>query len=134
MLFPKKSKFKKFQKGSLPNRILSFNRIPQFGTYCLKAISFGIFSGRQIEAGRKIIMKKVKRKGRLWVRVFPHIPVSKKPVETRMGKGKGSVDHWIFKVRPGMIVYEIEGISHILALEIFKIVSKKLPFFTKMSL
>jgi len=133
MLSPKKYKYKKSQKGSLPNKIVSNNRKPNFGSYCLKAISHGIFTGRQIEAGRKIIMKKVKRKGKLWVRIFPQIPVTKKPIETRMGKGKGSVDHWVFKVRPGIILYEVEGVSYSSALEIFGIVSKKLPVFTKIS-
>jgi large subunit ribosomal protein L16 len=133
MLTPRNPRYRKVQKGSLPNTILSGNRKPQFGCYALKATSFGILSSRQIEAGRKLIMKKVKKRGKLWVRIFPHTPVTRKPVEVRMGKGKGAVDHWVFKVRPGAILYEVEGLSSNLVSDIFKLVSKKLSVSTKMS-
>jgi large subunit ribosomal protein L16 len=131
LLSPRKFKYKKSQKGSLPNKILSCKRELIFGSFGLKSLDFGLLTANQIEAGRRLIMKKIKKKGKLWVRIFPHIPISKKPIEVRMGKGKGGVDHWAFKANPGILLYEIEGLSYKKAFELFRQVSKKLPIKTK---
>lgn len=123
---PRKTKYKKAQKGALPNKILSHAAELAYGTYALKAIDFGILTSNQIEAAQKVILKKIKKKGKLWTCIFPHLPKTKKPVEVRMGKGKGSVDLWISKVMPGTILYEIEGISFKTAQEILNESSQKL--------
>ena len=132
LLSPRKFKYKKAQKGSLPNKVLSIKREVIFGSFALKSMDFGLLTANQIESGRRLIMKKIKKRGKLWVRIFPHIPVSRKPIEIRMGKGKGAVDHWVFKAKPGILLYEIEGLTSKKALELFKQVSKKLPIKTKL--
>ncbi len=129
---PRKTKYKKMQKGSIPNKILSQSENVVYGVYAFKAVSFGILTNKQLEAARRVIMKKIKKQGKLWIRVFTHIPKTKKPVEVRMGKGKGSVDSWITKVQPGTILYEIDGISLKLAQELFKESAQKLPLRLKL--
>lgn len=129
---PRKTKYKKMQKGSIPNKILSQTDNVIYGKYAFKAASFGIITNKQLEAARRVIMKKIKKQGKLWIRVFTHIPKTKKPVEVRMGKGKGSVDSWVTKIQPGTIIYEIDGISLKLAQELFKESAQKLPLNLKL--
>ncbi len=132
LLFPRRFKYKKIRKGSLPTNVVSSCRNPEFGTFGLKAEWFGILTAKQLEASFRVISKLIKKTGRLWVRVFPQIAVSKKPVEVRMGKGKGPVDHWVAKIRPGTILFELTGLSPRKAEEVFKKASTKLPFKTRM--
>lgn len=129
---PRKSKYKKVQKGNIPNKIISSTAIITYGSFAIRAIDFGILTNKQIEAAQKVISKKIKKKGKLWIRIFPHLPKTKKPVEVRMGKGKGSVDTWISKIYPGTILYEIEGISIKLAQEIFQESVQKLSLKCKL--
>lgn len=98
-----------------------------FGDFALKAVSRGRLTARQIEAARRTITRKVKRGGKLWIRVFPDKPVSKKPLEVRMGKGKGNVEYWVALVQPGKVLYEIEGVPEELAREAFTLAAAKLP-------
>lgn len=132
LLTPRKTKYKKSQKGSLPNKILSSSKNLAYGNFAFKASNFGILTNKQIEAARRVIMKKIKKQGKLWVRVFTHLPKSKKPVEVRMGKGKGSIDSWVAKIKPGTILYEIDGISLKLAQELFYESAQKLPLKIKL--
>jgi large subunit ribosomal protein L16 len=129
---PRKTKFRKMQKGSIPNKLLSNAENIVYGNYAFKATTFGIISNKQLEAARRVIMKKIKKQGKLWIRVFTHLPKTKKPVEVRMGKGKGSVDSWIVKIKPGTILYEIDGISLKLAQELFNESTQKLPIKLKL--
>jgi large subunit ribosomal protein L16 len=126
MLQPKRTKFRKQQKGR--NRgLANTGNLVSFGDFGLKAISRGRLTSRQIEAARRTITRHVKRGGKLWIRVFPDKPVSKKPLEVRMGKGKGSVEYWVAQIQPGRVLYEIEGISEELAREAFELAAAKLP-------
>ncbi len=129
MLQPKKTKFRKQQKGK--NRGLSQvgNKV-SFGEFGLKATGRGLMTARQIEAARRAITRHVRRGGKLWIRVFPDTPITKKPVEVRMGKGKGNVEFWVSKIQPGRMLYEMEGVSEELAKEAFRLASAKLPFST----
>jgi large subunit ribosomal protein L16 len=132
MLQPKRTKFRKQQKGR--NRGLALTGCEvSFGEYGLKAISRGRLTARQIEAARRTITRRVKRGGKLWIRVFPDKPVSKKPLEVRMGKGKGNVEYWVAQVQPGRMLYEIEGVSEELAREAFALAAAKLPVQTTFS-
>jgi len=99
-----------------------------FGDYALKAVGCGYMTAQQIESARIAINRKVKRGGKLWIRVFPDKPITKKPAETRMGKGKGAPDHWVAVIRPGRVLYELKGIPEELALEALRLASFKLPF------
>jgi len=101
-----------------------------FGEYGLKSVERGRVSARQIEAARRAMTRAVKRSGKIWIRVFPDVPISNKPLEVRMGKGKGNVDHWVSKVQPGTMLYEMEGVSEELAREAFKLAAAKLPIKT----
>ena len=105
------------------------NRV-SFGEYGLKAAERGRVSARQIEAARRAMTRAIKRGGKIWIRVFPDVPISNKPLEVRMGKGKGNVDHWVSKVQPGAVLYEMEGVSEDLAREAFKLAAAKLPIKT----
>lgn len=126
-LYPKKTKYKKIRKGNL---IKFKNQKLVFGYYGLKATQSGIVSARQLEAARQAISRKIKRKGKIWLRLFPNYPVTKKPTEVRMGKGKGSVQYWASKVGIGTIIFEITGISENIANKAFKTGSAKLPIKT----
>ena len=106
--------------------VLKENRV-SFGEYGLKATTRGRITSRQIEAARRAITRHVKRGGKLWIRVFPDKPISKKPLEVRMGKGKGSVEYWVAQIKPGAILYEIQGVSEQLAQEAFRLAAAKLP-------
>jgi large subunit ribosomal protein L16 len=102
-----------------------------FGEYALKAVGCGKMTAQQIEAARIAINRKIKRTGQLWIRVFPDKPITKKPAETRMGKGKGSPEYWVAQIRPGRILYELAGVEEELALEALELAANKLPFPTK---
>jgi len=126
MLQPKRTKFRKQHKGRNRGLAQAGNRV-NFGEYGIKAVSRGRLTARQIEAARRTITRKVKRGGKLWIRVFPDKPVSKKPLEVRMGKGKGNVEYWVALVQPGKVLYEIEGVPEPLAREAFTLAAAKLP-------
>jgi large subunit ribosomal protein L16 len=126
MLQPKRTKFRKQQKGRNRGLAQAGNRV-SFGEYALKAITRGRITARQIEAARRTVTRKVKRGGKLWIRIFPDKPISKKPLEVRMGKGKGNVEYWVALVQPGTVLYEIEGVSEELAREAFALAAAKLP-------
>ena len=126
MLQPKRTKFRKQHKGRNRGLAQSGNKV-SFGEFGLKATGRGRLTARQIEAARRTITRTVKRGGKLWIRVFPDKPVSKKPLEVRMGKGKGNVEYWVAPIQPGRMLYEIEGVSEELAREAFALASAKLP-------
>ncbi|MFQ5643954.1 MAG: 50S ribosomal protein L16 [Thiogranum sp.] len=126
MLQPKRTKFRKQQKGRNRGLALSGSKV-SFGEFALKSTTRGQITARQIEAARRTITRKVKRGGKLWIRVFPDVPITKKPIEVRQGKGKGNVEYWVAKIQPGRVIYEIEGVSEELAREAFKLAAAKLP-------
>jgi large subunit ribosomal protein L16 len=122
-------KFRKMMKGR--NRGLAHRGSKiSFGEYGLKATGRGRITARQIEAGRRAITRHVKRGGKIWIRVFPDKPISKKPLEVRMGKSKGSVEYWVAQIQPGRVLYEIEGVSEELAREAFELAAQKMPLST----
>lgn len=129
MLQPKRTKFRKQQKGR--NRGLAHRGSKvSFGEYALKAAGRGRITARQIEAARRAMTRHIKRGGKIWIRVFPDKPISKKPLEVRMGKGKGSVEYWVAQIQPGRVLYEMEGVSEELAREAFALAAAKLPIET----
>ena len=129
MLQPKRMKFRKMMKGR--NRGLAHRGSKiSFGEYGLKATGRGRITARQIEAGRRAITRHVKRGGKIWTRFSPKKPISKKPLEVRMGKGKGSVEYWVAQIQPGRVLYEIEGVSEELAREAFELAAQKMPLST----
>lgn len=130
MLFPKKTKFKKQFKGKIKGKTFRSHKIV-FGNYGIKALEECRITSKQIEATRRNIVRKMKRLGFLWVRIFPDTPVTSKPKEIRMGKGKGNVDFWSSKIKKGQILFEISGISLSEAKKIFESSSNKLPIKTK---
>ena len=130
MLSPKKVKHRKVFKGRMRGVAHRGSTI-SFGDYALKATVCGYMSAQQIEAARITINRTMKRGGKVWIRVFPDKPLTKKPAETRMGKGKGSPDSWVAVIRPGMILYEITGVSEELAVKALSLAGNKLPFSTK---
>ncbi len=130
MLMPKKVKFRKMMKGRMDGRAYRGSEIA-FGEYALKAIEPGWISSRQIEAARVAITRHVKRGCKVWIRIFPDKPLTKKPAETRMGKGKGSPESWVAVVRPGRILYEMAGVSEDVAREALRLASYKIPISTK---
>ncbi|MGD8590251.1 MAG: 50S ribosomal protein L16 [Chromatiales bacterium] len=129
MLQPKRTKFRKQHKGRNRGLAISGSTV-SFGDFGLKSTGRGRLTARQIEAARRTITRHIKRGGKLWIRVFPDKPVSKKPLEVRMGKGKGNVEYWVAQIQPGRMLYEIEGISEELAREAFALASAKLPIST----
>ncbi len=129
MLQPKRTKFRKQHKGRNRGLATRGNRI-SFGEFGLQSATRGRLTARQIEAGRRAITRHVKRGGRIWIRIFPDKPVSKKPLEVRMGKGKGNPEFWVALIQPGTMLYEIEGVSERLAQEAFCLASAKLPLQT----
>jgi large subunit ribosomal protein L16 len=132
MLIPKKVKHRKWQKGRSRRRQVETRGIElNYGQYGLKALESSWLNSRQIEAARKAITNHLKRSGRLWIRVFPDKPVTLRPPETTMGGGKGSVDHYVFPVRPGRIIFEIDGVERGLAEEALRLAGHKLPFKSK---
>ena len=127
MLAPKRVKFRKWQKGRLRG-LATRGATIAFGDIGLKTVQHGQLSSQQIEAARIAINRKVRRGGTLWIRVFPDKPITKKPAETRMGKGKGAPDHWVAVIKPGKVLYELKGIPEELAVEALRLASYKLPF------
>ena len=125
MLQPKRTKFRKQQKGRNRGLAQVGNRV-SFGEYGLKATTRGFVTARQIEAARRAITRYVKRGGKLWIRVYPDKPISKKPVEVRMGKGKGNVEYWVAPIQPGRVMYEIQGVTEEQAREAFRLAAAKL--------
>lgn len=130
MLQPKRTKFRKQMKGRNRGLAIRGSTIA-FGTFGLKAIGRGRLTARQIEAARRAMTRHIKRGGKIWIRVFPDKPITKKPAETRMGKGKGAPDYWVAVVKPGRILFEIEGVSESLAREALRLGANKLPVKTK---
>jgi len=128
MLQPKRTKFRKMHKGR--NRGQATDTNINFGTFGLKSIERGRITARQIEAARRALSRAVKRQGKIWIRIFPDKPITIKPLEIRMGKGKGNVEYWVAVVQPGKILYEIDQVSEELAREAFKLASAKLPIGT----
>lgn len=129
MLQPKRTKFRKRQKGRNRGLASRGNEV-SFGDYGLKATGRGRLTARQIEAARRALTRHIKRGGKIWIRVFPDKPVSKKPLEVRMGKGKGNPEYWVAEVKPGHVLYEMEGVSESLAREAFRLASAKLAVST----
>ena len=130
MLQPKKTKYRKAHKGRIKGVATSATPL-NYGTYGLKALEAERVTARQIEAARVAMTRFMKRAGRVWVRIFPDVPVSKKPTEVRMGKGKGSPEYWACRVKPGKILFEVDGVSQAIATEAFGRASSKLPIKTK---
>ena len=130
MLQPKRTKFRKAHKGRIRGMTKGGAEL-NFGAFGMKATEGGRITARQIEAARRAITRHLKRAGRVWIRVFPDKPVSKKPAEVRMGKGKGSVEFWVAPVKPGRIMFEIDGVPYELAEEAMKRASAKLPISTR---
>jgi large subunit ribosomal protein L16 len=130
MLSPKKVKHRKVFKGRMTGVALRGSAI-SFGEYALKALDCGKITAQQIEAARIAINRKIKRGGKVWIRVFPDKPITKKPAETRMGKGKGSPEYWVAPIQPGKILYELAGIDEELAVRALTLAGNKLPFATK---
>lgn len=126
MLQPKRTKFRKQQKGRNSGVATSGNKV-SFGEYGLKCTTRGRITARQIEAARRAINRYIKRGGKIWIRIFPDVPVTKKPLEVRMGSGKGNVEYWVAKVQPGRVLYEMEGVSEEIAREAFRLAAAKLP-------
>ena len=129
MLQPKRTKFRKQMKGR--NRgLASRGSKVSFGEFGLQATTRGRITARQIEAARRTITRTVKRGGRLWIRVFPDKPITKKPLEVRQGKGKGNVEYWVAQVQPGKVLYEVQGVTEELAREAFELAASKIPVAT----
>ena len=130
MLSPKRTKFRKAHKGRIHGNAKGGTQL-NFGSYGLKAMSPERVTARQIEAARRAIPRHLRRTGRVWIRIFPDVPVSSKPAEVRMGKGKGSPEYWVARVKPGRIMFEIDGVPWNLAQEAFLLAAAKLPLDTK---
>jgi large subunit ribosomal protein L16 len=130
MLMPKRTKYRKIQRGRSKGKAQRGSTIA-FGEYGLKSLECGKISSKQIEAARVAINRKVKRGGKLWIRIFPDQPVTKKPAETRMGKGKGNPEGWVAKIKPGRVLFELAGVTDELAREALRLAAFKLPVQTK---
>jgi large subunit ribosomal protein L16 len=130
MLMPKRVKYRKLQKGRMSGIATRGGRV-DFGEFGLQATECGWLTSRQIEAARIAMTRHVKRGGKIWIRIFPHKSITKKPAETRMGKGKGSPEGWVAVIKPGMVLYEMAGVSKDVAREAFRLASHKLPVATK---
>ena len=130
MLQPKKTKFRKQHKGRNRGLATSGDKV-SFGEYGLKATTRGRVTARQIEAARRAMTRYIKRGGKIWIRAFPDKPITKKPIEVRMGKGKGNVEYWVSLTQPGRVLYEMEGVPENVAREAFRLAAAKLPVQTK---
>ncbi|MDA0800283.1 MAG: 50S ribosomal protein L16 [Alphaproteobacteria bacterium] len=130
MLSPKRTKFRKAHKGRIHGLAKGGTQL-NFGSYGLKAVTPERVTARQIEAARRAITRHLRRSGRVWIRIFPDVPVSSKPAEVRMGKGKGSPEYWVARVKPGRIMFEIDGVPWDLAKEAFTLAAAKLPLDTR---
>jgi large subunit ribosomal protein L16 len=129
MLQPKRTKFRKQHKGRNRGLAQRGSKV-SFGEFALKATGRGRLTARQLEAARRAMTRHIKRGGKIWIRVFPDVPVTEKPLEVRMGNGKGNVEYWIAQIQPGRVLYEVEGVSEDLAREAFALAAAKLPFST----
>lgn len=130
MLQPRRTRFRKQHKGR--NRgVATRGDTVAFGDFALKSTTRGRLTARQIEAARRAMTRHVKRGGKIWIRIFPDVPISKKPLEVRMGSGKGNVEYWVARVKPGTILYEMEGVTEEVAREAFRRASAKLPVLTR---
>ena len=130
MLQPKRTKFRKAFKGRIKGEAKGGSDL-NFGTYGLKSLEPERVTARQIEAARRAMTRHMKRQGRVWIRIFPDVPVTAKPIEVRMGKGKGSVDRWVCKVKPGRVMFEIDGVAEDIAREALRLAAMKLPVKTR---
>lgn len=130
MLQPKRTKFRKQFKGRIKGEAKGGSDL-SFGHYGLKATQPERITARQIEAARRAMTRHMKRQGRVWIRIFPDVPVSAKPIETRMGKGKGSIDRWVAKVKPGRVMFELDGVGEDVAKEALRLAAMKLPIKTR---
>ena len=129
MLQPARSKFRKQHKGRNRGLATTGNKV-SFGDFGLKVVGRGRITARQIEAGRRVMTRHIKRGGRVWIRIFPDKPITKKPAEVRMGKGKGSVEYYVAEIQPGKMLYEMDGVSEDIAREAFRLAAAKLPLLT----
>lgn len=130
MLQPKRTRYRKQQKGRMKGLAIKGGTIA-FGTFGLKAITGARLTNRQIESARIAMTRSMKREGKVWIRIFPDKPITKKPQEVRMGKGKGAVDHWVAQVKPGRIMFELDGVPAEVAHEALRLAAQKLPVLTK---
>lgn len=130
MLQPKRTKFRKQQKGRNIGLATRGNKV-SFGEFGLKGLDYARITARQIEAARRAINRYIKRGGKVWIRLFPDKPITKKPIEVRMGKGKGSVEYWVALVQPGRVLFELEGVTPEIAREAFRLAASKLPIKTE---
>ena len=126
MLSPKRTKFRKAHKGRIHGNAKGGTEL-NFGGYGLKALEPGRITARQIEAARRALTRHIKRQGKVWIRIFPDVPVSAKPAEVRMGKGKGSTEYWAARVKPGRIMFEMDGVDGAIAREAFELAAAKMP-------
>jgi len=126
MLQPKRTKFRKMHKGRNRGLALRGSRV-SFGEFGLKAVGRGRLTARQIEAGRRAMTRRIRRGGKIWIRVFPDKPITKKPLEVRLGKGKGSVEYWVALIKPGQMLFEMQGVDEVTAREAFVLAAAKLP-------
>jgi large subunit ribosomal protein L16 len=129
MLQPKRTKFRKVMKGRNTGLAQRANKV-SFGEYGLKATTRGRITARQIEAARRTMTRRIKRGGKIWIRIFPDKPISSKPLEVRMGKGKGAVEYWVAQIKPGKVLFEMSGVPEQLASEAFTLAAAKLPVAT----
>ena len=130
MLQPKKTKYRKQQKGKIKGNAQRGSQIA-FGSFGIKSMDEGFLTSRQIEAARIAVTRYMKRQGKVWIRVFPDKPTASKPAEVRMGKGKGALDHWVAVIRPGRVLFEAEGVPYDVAKEALRLAAQKLPLKTK---
>jgi len=130
MLQPKRTKFRKLHKGRIHGEAKGGFDL-NFGTYGLKAVEPERITARQIEAARRAMTRHMKRQGRVWIRIFPDLPITSKPTEVRMGKGKGSVDFWACRIKPGRIMFELDGVGEVIAREALRLAAMKLPIKTR---
>ena len=129
-LMPKRTKYRKMQKGRMRGKATRGNKVTD-GEYGIQAVTAGLVTGNQIEAARIAMTRYIKRGGKVWIKIFPDKPVTKKPAETRMGKGKGAPEYWVAVVKPGRVMFEIEGVSEDVAREALRLAAQKLPVQTK---
>ena len=129
MLMPKRTKYRKQQKGRMRGSAIRGSNI-DFGEYALQALEPGKITSRQIEAARVALTRRVKRGGKIWIRIFPDKPITGKPLEVRQGKGKGNVEYWVAQIQPGKVLYEVQGVSEELAREAFALAAAKIPVAT----
>ena len=130
MLQPKKTKYRKTQKGKLKGNAQRGAQIA-FGSFAIKSLDEGFITARQIEAARIAVTRYMKREGKVWIRIFPDKPMTSKPAEVRMGKGKGAVDHWVASIRPGRVLFEADGVPFEVAKEALRLAAQKLPLKTR---